>query len=103
MRDGSTGKLIWESSAWGPDMFEKEMAGTIITYAFKKFSIFVCISSFLNLFSSHCSGLVTYSKIGITRLVMNTFVITVVIGILIFFIQNIFRRKYWIVARCHVR
>ena len=34
MRDGSTGKLIWESSAWGPDMFEKEMTGMLLTCTF---------------------------------------------------------------------
>ena len=27
MRDGATGKLVWESSAWGPDMFEVELVG----------------------------------------------------------------------------
>lgn len=27
MRDGTTGKLVWESSAWGPDMFETELKG----------------------------------------------------------------------------
>ena len=29
MRDGATGKLVWESSAWGPDMFEVELIGLI--------------------------------------------------------------------------
>ena len=27
MRDGATGRLVWESSAWGPDMFETELKG----------------------------------------------------------------------------
>ena len=29
MRDGTTGKMIWESSNWGPDMFDKEMVENI--------------------------------------------------------------------------
>ena len=29
MRDGTTGKMIWESSNWGPDMFDKEMIENI--------------------------------------------------------------------------
>jgi hypothetical protein len=27
MRDGTTGQLVWESSAWGSDMFDREFQG----------------------------------------------------------------------------
>lgn len=27
MKDGNTGKLVWESSRWGPDMFQRELEG----------------------------------------------------------------------------
>ena len=40
MRDGATGRLVWESSAWGPDMFETELKGR-----FKLFNLFRDVDS----------------------------------------------------------
>jgi hypothetical protein len=40
MRDGATGRLVWESSAWGPDMFETELKGR-----FELFNLFRDVDS----------------------------------------------------------